>query len=150
MPIHSVFLRRNRGGRLAIITNRPSRWQAISNRLELLVVAATYGEAPTSYSGQLLLVVCYLICASQDAVDNWLYCRTDKQYSVILFYFVASCMQCDFCSRWTHSMCATIEDRAHYRRVKVQGLYNLPWYCDECSRSNWFLGIVRSTVDVDG
>ena len=47
-------------------------------------------------------------------------------------------------------MCATIEDRAHYRRVKVQVLYNLPWYCDECSRSNWFLGIVRNTVEVDG
>ena len=47
-------------------------------------------------------------------------------------------------------MCATIEDRAHYRRAKVQVLYNLPWYCDECSRSNWFLGIVGNTVEVDG
>jgi hypothetical protein len=47
-------------------------------------------------------------------------------------------------------MCATIEDRAHYRRVKVQVLYNLPWYCVECSRSNWFLGIVRNTVEADG
>ena len=44
-------------------------------------------------------------------------------------------------------MCATIEDRAHYRRVKVQVLYNLPWYCQECSRSNWFLGIVRTAVE---
>lgn len=47
-------------------------------------------------------------------------------------------------------MCATIEDRAHYRRVKVLILINLPWYCEECCRSKWFLGIVRNTVDEEG